>query len=75
MQEQPSSGGDTIVDMEVDRPTEVYKPTHRLTGKQSPPKPVRAIVAQLDNIADTKDPRLHWRTTRTKKKNDKWSQS
>eukprot|EP00971_Amphidinium_carterae_P150103 2975553-Amphidinium_carterae.1 len=47
--------GDTIVDMEVDRPTEVYKPTHRLTGKQSPPKAVRAIVAQLDNIADAKE--------------------
>eukprot|EP00971_Amphidinium_carterae_P024523 483307-Amphidinium_carterae.1 len=35
MQEQPpgthGTTGDTIVDMEVDKPTEVYKPTHRLT--------------------------------------------
>eukprot|EP00971_Amphidinium_carterae_P016302 321448-Amphidinium_carterae.1 len=58
IQEQPASGGDAIVDMEVDKPTEVYKPTHRLTGKQPPPQAVHAIVAQLDNIADTKEIRL-----------------
>eukprot|EP00971_Amphidinium_carterae_P089636 1774413-Amphidinium_carterae.1 len=44
--------------MEVDKPTEVYKPTHRLRGKQPPPQQVRAIIAQLDNIADTKEIRL-----------------
>eukprot|EP00971_Amphidinium_carterae_P291604 5788754-Amphidinium_carterae.1 len=36
-------GGDTIVDLDKDKPAEAYKPTHRMTGKQSPPHPVRAI--------------------------------
>eukprot|EP00971_Amphidinium_carterae_P254383 5050269-Amphidinium_carterae.1 len=36
-----------------------YKPTHRLVGKQTPPQqPVRAIVAQLDDITSTKELRL-----------------
>eukprot|EP00971_Amphidinium_carterae_P031390 618357-Amphidinium_carterae.1 len=35
-----------------------YKPTHTLTGKQPPPQQVRTIIAQLDNIEDTKEIRL-----------------
>eukprot|EP00971_Amphidinium_carterae_P296205 5883733-Amphidinium_carterae.1 len=31
VQDHPIPGGDPIVDMEVDKPSEVYKPTHRLT--------------------------------------------
>eukprot|EP00971_Amphidinium_carterae_P193159 3833452-Amphidinium_carterae.1 len=58
MPELPVQGGDTIVDLDKDKPTEAYKPTHRMTGKQSPPHQVRAIVAQLDSIEDTKEIRL-----------------
>eukprot|EP00971_Amphidinium_carterae_P178594 3542988-Amphidinium_carterae.1 len=39
MPELPVSGGEPIVDNEVDiaRTCEAYRPTHRLTGKQTPP--------------------------------------
>eukprot|EP00971_Amphidinium_carterae_P264225 5241647-Amphidinium_carterae.1 len=67
--ELPAQGGDTIVDvdneMETNLSTGAYKPTHRLVGiiincngKQSPPHPVRAIVAQLDDIENTKEIKL-----------------
>eukprot|EP00971_Amphidinium_carterae_P308941 6138836-Amphidinium_carterae.1 len=68
-------GGDAIVDLDKDKPTEAYKPTHRLTGKQSPPHSVRAIVAQLYDIENTKEIRLENNEDKFKKKNDKWSQS
>eukprot|EP00971_Amphidinium_carterae_P323610 6430880-Amphidinium_carterae.2 len=55
MPELPVSGGEPIVDIDADKMTEAYKPTHRLTGKQPPPQPVRAIIAQLNNIATTGD--------------------
>eukprot|EP00971_Amphidinium_carterae_P009479 186951-Amphidinium_carterae.2 len=43
----------------VDTAPAPYKPTHRLTDKQPPPQqPVRAIVAQLDDITSTKELRL-----------------
>eukprot|EP00971_Amphidinium_carterae_P133301 2639991-Amphidinium_carterae.1 len=54
----PIPGGDAIVDLDKDKPTEAYKPTHRMTGKQSPPHQVHAIVAQLDDIEKTKEIRL-----------------
>eukprot|EP00971_Amphidinium_carterae_P294993 5857615-Amphidinium_carterae.1 len=54
----PVQGGEPIVDIGDDKTTEAYKPTHRLTGKQPPPQPVRAIVAQLNDIATTKEMRL-----------------
>eukprot|EP00971_Amphidinium_carterae_P076617 1513396-Amphidinium_carterae.1 len=48
---------ETIPEVPVQAPISVdatpapYKPTHRLTAKQPPPQqPVRAIVAQLDDI-------------------------
>eukprot|EP00971_Amphidinium_carterae_P050689 997958-Amphidinium_carterae.1 len=60
--ELPVQGGGTpeAVDNDVaDNPsTAAYKPTHKLTGKQSPPHQVRAIVAQLDDIEKTKEIRL-----------------
>eukprot|EP00971_Amphidinium_carterae_P288209 5721906-Amphidinium_carterae.1 len=60
--ELPIQGGDTIVDVDNDVPADTSWPTHRLTGKQSPPHPVRAIVAQLvlelDDIENTKEIRL-----------------
>eukprot|EP00971_Amphidinium_carterae_P204054 4049183-Amphidinium_carterae.1 len=43
LQEHPVQGGDTIVDVDNDRPGETSWPTHRLTSKQSPPHQVRAI--------------------------------
>eukprot|EP00971_Amphidinium_carterae_P150893 2992123-Amphidinium_carterae.1 len=55
MPELPVQGGDTIVDVDNDKPAEAYKPTRRLTGKQSPPHQVRAIVAQLDDIENAKE--------------------
>eukprot|EP00971_Amphidinium_carterae_P234663 4656626-Amphidinium_carterae.1 len=58
MPELPVSGGEPFVYNDADKVTEAYKPTHRLTGKQTPPKPVRAVVAQSDKIADTKEIRL-----------------
>eukprot|EP00971_Amphidinium_carterae_P100558 1989135-Amphidinium_carterae.1 len=73
MPERPVSGGEPFVDNDTDKVTEAYKPTHRLTGKQTPPKPVRAIVAQLDKIADTKEIRLE--NNENKEENKEWSQS
>eukprot|EP00971_Amphidinium_carterae_P226318 4489385-Amphidinium_carterae.1 len=70
MQDQPIPGGDAIVDMEVDKPTEVYKPSkvsnrHRSQSEQS-----------LHNWTASPTPRrFTWRTTRTKKKNNEWRQS
>eukprot|EP00971_Amphidinium_carterae_P051688 1017484-Amphidinium_carterae.1 len=49
MQDQPIAGGDNIVDMEVDKSSEVYKPTHRLTGKQSP-----LTAEQLQQVVATR---------------------
>eukprot|EP00971_Amphidinium_carterae_P315869 6278981-Amphidinium_carterae.1 len=46
--ELPVQGGEPIMDLDADKTTEAYKPTHRLVGKQAPPQPVRAIIAQLD---------------------------
>eukprot|EP00971_Amphidinium_carterae_P139097 2756544-Amphidinium_carterae.1 len=57
--ELPVQGGDTTADVDNHRQAEsAYKPTHRLTGKQSPPHPIRAIVAQLDDIENTNEIRL-----------------
>eukprot|EP00971_Amphidinium_carterae_P222326 4412796-Amphidinium_carterae.1 len=42
-----------IPDKVEDAEAAPYKPTHRLTGKQTPPQPVRGIVAQLDDITIT----------------------
>eukprot|EP00971_Amphidinium_carterae_P145683 2887359-Amphidinium_carterae.1 len=53
--ELPVQGGDAIVEEDTNLST---WPTHRLTGKQSPPHPVRAIVAKLDDIDNTKEIRL-----------------
>eukprot|EP00971_Amphidinium_carterae_P169226 3352626-Amphidinium_carterae.1 len=55
IQEMPVSRD--IADKVAD--TTPYKPTHRVTGKQTPPQqPVRAIVAQLDDVTSTKELRL-----------------
>eukprot|EP00971_Amphidinium_carterae_P249536 4953070-Amphidinium_carterae.2 len=72
---------ETIPELPVQAPNEAVdleaapcKPTHRLVGKQPPPQhPVRAIVAQRDDIASTKELRLE--NNEDKEKNDKWSQS
>eukprot|EP00971_Amphidinium_carterae_P196310 3895236-Amphidinium_carterae.1 len=56
--ELPVQGGDTTVAVDKDSAGESSWPTHRLTGKQSPPHPVRAIVEQLDDIEHTKEIRL-----------------
>eukprot|EP00971_Amphidinium_carterae_P116011 2298101-Amphidinium_carterae.1 len=51
------AGGDTLEDIHVDKDSagNLSWPTHRLVAKQSPPHQVRAIVAQLDNIEQTKE--------------------
>eukprot|EP00971_Amphidinium_carterae_P018924 372612-Amphidinium_carterae.1 len=60
--ELPVQGGDAMDDIPVnvnkDSAGNSSWPTHRLVGKQSPPHQVRAIVAQLDNIEQTKEIRL-----------------
>eukprot|EP00971_Amphidinium_carterae_P040999 805225-Amphidinium_carterae.1 len=62
--EQPASQ-ETLPELPVQAPDDAvnmdaapYKPTHRLVGKQTPPQPVRASVAQLDDITSTKEIRL-----------------
>eukprot|EP00971_Amphidinium_carterae_P200256 3974317-Amphidinium_carterae.1 len=57
-----------VVDTATSQPIEAYKPTHRLVGKQTPPQPVRAIVAQLHDITSTKELRLENNEDREEKR-------
>eukprot|EP00971_Amphidinium_carterae_P129154 2558301-Amphidinium_carterae.1 len=69
LEQPPSQAAETIPEVPVQAPnaapaeTAPYKPTHRLTGKQPPRhQPIRAILAQLDDITSTKELRIKKRS-------------